>query len=298
MENTLTKKQEVLKELKKWFSQTNVASELHDKRITAIQDFIEKKTNPKSCSLPFERLDVWYSNKFVFDSLENNDFSTRKLVAENGFYIVELSSILAAQFPGNPPKISFHFIAKYLAYVLIEGWYEQAQALQKYILQGLDSSFLKGGQNFSRSAWFIINISCKAFKNEVDVKKYNYPSDMAIFEEVIANWDEKDENLIDKLVSSLCDYHLKEAGYSTGNKLYEFDWTDQFIYAYEILSWLSLRKMVGLKNPERFAHPLMQLPINSLPQNLVLFAPNQLYTQVLKRLKQEFPDVIQSVISV
>jgi uncharacterized membrane protein len=45
----------------------------------------------------------------------------------------------------------------------------------------------------------------------------------------------------------------------------QFDNSSQFVYTYEILTWLSIREKIGLKNPEKFTHPLMGLVLNKLP---------------------------------
>lgn len=67
----------------------------------------------------------------------------------------------------------------------------------------------------------------------------------------------------------------------------QFGQDNWFVYAFEILTWLSIREMIGLKNPEKFSHPLMHLELNKLTNESAPFPKNEvseLFEKVMERL--------------
>ena len=110
-----------------------------------------------------------------------------------------------------------------------------------------------------------------------------------MYQQVLDRWDTDDNNEVDKMVSELCDYHLTQATSGDGKNVMniQFSFIAEFVYAYEILAWLSLREMSKLQNPAALTHPLMHLPINRLPKAITPYQPTELYERVLSRVKEE-----------
>jgi hypothetical protein len=290
MSTTEIKEQEVIKELSEWFGKPNCKSFYYDEPLKTIQNGLREPKLKKSISLGFEELEFWHSNSFVYYGLTEHDVVNRTPSATYSYFVLELTSIIAESFPDNPPRLSFHKIANYLANVIIQKWGNEAENMLEWIVKGLDTKFLKGGQSIKVAAWFIISLAGKAFNKYLATEKYHYPSDMGVYQQVLDCWDTQDTNEVDKMVSELCDYHLAQATYGDGKNVMhiQFSFTAEFVYVYEILAWLSLREMSGLRNPEAYTHSLMHLFINRLPEAISHYQPTDLYERVLSRVKEEF----------
>ena len=290
MNETEIKKQEVIKELGEWFARPNCKSFYYEEPLSTIQQNLQEAKLKKSTWLSFEQLELWYSNNFVYHGLTDQGSLNSAMPATYGHFVVELTSLIAASFPNNPPKLSFHKAAYYLANVIIQRWEGQTDKMLEWIVNGLATKFLNGGQDFKVAAWFIITLACKVFDYNLAKEKYNYPSDMGVYQQVLDHWDTQDADEVDKIVSELCDYHLTQATSGDGKNVLhiQFSFTSEFVYAYEILAWLSLREMNKLSNPAAYTHPLMQLPINRSPKEITPYQPTELYDLVLSRVKEEF----------
>src|SRR5262245_59618350 len=290
MNETEIKKQEVIKELGEWFAIPNCKSLYYEEPLSTIQENLQEAKLKKSTWLSFEELGLWYSNNFVYHGLTDHGALNPAMPATYGYFVVELTNLMAKSYPNNPLKLNFHKAAYYLANVMIQRWESLTDNMLEWIVNGLATKFLKGGQDYKIAAWFIISLGCKVFNHNLAKEKYNYPSDMGVYQQVLDRWDTEDANEVDKMVSELCDYHLTQATSGDGKNVLhiQFSFTAEFVYAYEILAWLSLREMNKLENPASYTHPLMQLPINLLPKAITPYQPTELYDRVLSRVKEEF----------
>ncbi|MBO0862207.1 MAG: hypothetical protein J2P21_27665 [Chloracidobacterium sp.] len=289
MNETEIKKQEAIKELSIWFASTNCKSLYYDEPLSTIQNNLQEAKLKKSTRLSFESIELWYSNNFVYHGLTDKTPLNPAMPATYGYFAVELTSLMAKSYPDNPPNLDFHKTAYYLANVLIQRWESQTDKMLEWIVNGLPTKLLKGGQDFKVAAWFIINLACKVFVHNLTTEKYNYPSDMGVYQQVLDRWDTQDINEVDKMVSELCDYHLTQATFGDGRNVMgiQFNSAAEFVYAYEILAWLSLREMSKLQNPAAYTHPLMQLPINRLQKVITPYNTTELYERVLSRVNEE-----------
>ena len=158
------------------------------------------------------------------------------------------------------------------------------------VLEGLDTKLLKSGQNYKITAWFIVSLACKAFSKNLITSKYNYPTDIKVYQQVLDKWNTTDNGEVNRIVSALCDYHLEQATSGDGKNVsdIQFSLMNEFVYACEILSWLALREMRGYKNPETYSHPLMNLVINRLPKNAVAYQTTDLYERVVEKVNEDF----------
>ncbi len=290
MNDTENKKQEVIRELDQWFAKPNCEEFYHDEPLKTVEEILSEDRTRKSVWLSFDQLENWYKNNFVYKGLKENDCANQTDAAAHGYFILELTSLLARYFPNNPPSLDFHKAAGYLANVIIQKWSAEAAKALEMILEGLDTKLLKGGQNYKTAAWFIITVACRALNKNLPTGKYNYPPDMKIYQSVIDKWNTPYEDEVDKLVSALCDYHLQQATAGDGKNVLniQFSFVNEFVYAYEILAWLSLREMNNLPNPENFTHPLMQLSVNQLPKSKKPMQATDLYNALLTKLSKEF----------
>jgi hypothetical protein len=289
MNETEIKKQEVITQLGEWFAKPNCESFYYTEPLNTIQNNLQETKLKKSTWLSFEQLELWYSHNFVYSGLKDQATVNQSTLATYGYFVVELTSLMAKSYPNNPPNLDFHKAAYYLANVMIQRWDNQVDKMLELIVNGLATKLLKGGQNYKVAAWFIITLGCKVFNHNLAKEKFNYPSDMGVYQKVLDRWDTDDNNEVDKMVSELCDYHLTQATSGDGKNVMniQFSFIAEFVYAYEILAWLSLREMSKLQNPAAFTHSLMHLPINRLPKAIAPYQPTELYERVLSRVKEE-----------
>ena len=284
-----------IRELKEWLEKPNRKEDDYLSVISKIKIMIEEENIRKSIINQFEYLDIWYGDNFVYEMLIKETSSYRSNMVSNGYHTIFLSNILAEKYPNNPPKLSFDRVAYWLANCLIQKRFKESEILISIINNGLSTKFLNGGLNFKMAAWFIIEIINKGFENSINYSKFNYPKDMGVYQTALNSWNTKDMNLLDSIVSNLCDYHLLQASYGdiSDNAGYDdpmflqFSTTEWFVYAFEILTWLRVREKIGLNNPEKFTHPLMKLPLNQFPVEDIPFSKNELFEKIIRKLNSQ-----------
>lgn len=191
-------------------------------------------------------------------------------MTSNGYHILVLADKFGDIYANkNPPFLLFHKVAFWLANTFILNWKDKSRELVEIINKNLNTGVLKGGWEIKPSSWFILEIANKAFGLDYNLFKFNYPHNMGVYQNALGFWDTKDLDQLDSIASSLCDYHLENATYGKEETTPDIQFGDSpwFVYAFEILTWLRAREIMGLNNPEKFTHPLMQLAINQLPKN-------------------------------
>jgi hypothetical protein len=288
MNTTEQKVDETISELKQWLEKPDARDFYYNQAITKIEEKYKESKIPKSILISFSNLlDAWYSNNFVYELLTKEITALKADAASNGYNILLMAEAFAQQYPGNPPKLPFEKIAFWLANCISEKWYKEGEILIKIIDKGLETKFLDGGFEIKLTAWFIIEMVNKGYNISIDYSKYNYPENMGVYQEALDNWNTSDLNLVDSIVTKLCDYHLQQAAYGDGENTMHIQFNNdvEFVYAYEILTWLSIREKIGLKNPETFTHSLMGLELNKLPAQIISMPKNELFEKIFLKLK-------------
>jgi hypothetical protein len=287
MNLTEQKLKEAHQELKELLNNDSYKNNLQD-NLKEINVELEEIRIQRSIVNNFKSLNNWYSNCFVYELLEDNNTKYKTDACSTGYHVITLYNEFLPQYPNNPRGPAFEDTGYYLANCISEKWYQESEMLLKIINNGLDSGLLKGGLDFKPSAWFIVEMANKGYNIVIDYSKFNYPKSMGVYQEALNNWNTTDLVLLDTIVTKLCDYHLENATYGDGENTadIQFDNSARFVYAYEILTWLSIREMIGLKNPEKFSHPLMDLALNKLPTVITPMPKNELFERVLEKLKQ------------
>lgn len=289
MDSTEKKRTEVTTELNDWLQKPNAKSFYHDAPITQVTQTLTQPKLPKSLLVDLKLLNTWYGHHFIYNTLTGTTANGEQSDAAGvAYYTAAIASVLAQGYPGNPPKLQFTEMTYWLAQTLHARWYEQGAGLLKSIDRELDTKFLHGGENFNKAGWFIVQVANNGYEVIVDYTKYKYPREMGVYKVALEAWDTTDMAVVDRIVSTLCDYHLSEANFSE-DKFYEFSFINEYVYVYEVLAWLSVREMRRLPNPAVYSHPLMQLPVNRLPAAPLPFKSFPLGEQALGRLKTEFP---------
>lgn len=286
MNLTEQKVNETISELKVWLDKPLSQEDLTVNGIEKIKTKLDQPKIPKSIINGFESLDNWYSSNFVYDLLTKGSTTYKAETVANGYHILVITDKLTDVYANNPPSLSFDKVGYWLANCVSLRWYNEVDTALTIINKALGTECLDGGQDYKPSVWFIIDVCNRGYGNKIDYNNYNYPQDMGVYQEALDNWDTADLSVLDSVISKLCDFHLDNATFGDGeNTMHiQFDFPEWFVYAYEVLAWLSIREKVGLQNPEKFTHPLMNLELNKLPKETVPFPQDELFEKVMSRL--------------
>lgn len=286
MDFTQNKVNEAKTELEEWINNPISKENLTTYGINKIEEKLQESFLPKSTLNGFEALDRWYSANFVYDMITNGQSSFRQDMTANGYHILMLADKFEQKYPQNPPYLLFDNVGFWLANSFILGWKERSKELIDIVNKNLFTRVLKGGLDFKPASWFIVDLINKAYDLIIQKTELNYPGNMGVYQKVLDHWNTDDLNIIDSLVTSLCDFHLENATYGDQENDAEIQFGDSvwFVYTFEILTWLKAREIKGIVNPENFSHPLMQLPLNKLPENPLSVIDDALFNKVLQKL--------------
>lgn len=288
MSLTEQKIQETKRELLEWLEAPDRKEMDYDKRVNEIKNKLESGGILKAIFRQYDYLNNWYSSNFVYDMLSKGITSFRTDLVKNGYQVLLVSDKLTEIYlNSNPPYLSFDRVGYWLANCVIQKWYMEAEKLIDIVNRGLSTN-LKGGLDFKPAAWFILEIMNKGYDRNIDLKQFNYPKNMGVYQRAIDHWDTQDLNIMNNIISELCDYHLENATYGDPNDNLKIQFSNPswFVYTFEILNWLSIREMKGLDNPSAFNHPLMSIALNKLPKDTFPMPEDELFNKVMHKLNQ------------
>ncbi len=286
MSRTEDKQKEAIAELHEWLENPLSKEDYTIYGVNKIEEKLQEERLPKSTLNGFESLDNWYNNNFIYDMLTKNQSDLRGIAAANGYQILVLADKFAEIYSNNPPSLSFDKVAYWLSNCLLQKWYNESRNLIKIINNGLSTEMLEGGWEIKSASWFILEIANRGFGIDADFSKFNYPNDMGCYQEAIDNWNTHDARQVDSIITKLCEFHLENATYGEEETTPDIQFGDSawFVYAFEILAWLSVREKIGLENPIEFTHSLMHIELNKLPNTIVPMPSIELFNKVLTKL--------------
>ncbi len=166
-------------------------------------------------------------------------------------------------------------VSLYMAQNILCGWWKKAFDIAEIMIVSIDfgktadeegdevKRVIGCGQDDIPASWFLLELYCKLEGRDFNRDNADYPELMIPYEEVLEKWDTDDLKEVNRLVYNMADYHLEQAKEPSddNDKYSEFERSVVWLFPYEILAWLALRKKVGLQNPETYTHPLMNTPL-------------------------------------
>lgn len=259
-------------ELDKWLVSVNRRKYCLTQPVQTIQRFLGgvRETDVRQIYWQFTYLHPWLANQYVKAALEGASISHCGVVlAANCYSNLWVADVAASMHPDDPPFLLFDDAGFMLASCIIQGWEDIGRESLGIIDRFLRNEVLNRGASGKRTPWFILELANAAFKGKTEYSEFDYPVDMGWYKPVMEQWDTQDLALVDDLATNLCEKHLLESGYDSSFQVpYEFDVPYAYLYVYEILAWLALRRMRGLENPKTFSHPMMSYTMNILPENI------------------------------
>ena len=198
-----------------------------------------------------------------------------------------------------------------MAQALIAGWNDEAFDIAEAMIASIDHGKVKNyekqksiqliignGLSVVPASWFMLELYCKLKKRDFNRKNADFPSSMVPYDTVLKNWDTEDMIEVERCIHLLSTMHLDQAKEQvTDDDYFEFGDTSRYLFPYEILTWLKLRELKGLKNPTEFSHPLMNTPIAKMLLDIKepLPKPKELpyAKELLETLKEKCLDVVE-----
>ena len=163
----------------------------------------------------------------------------------------------------------------YMARNMLCGWWDRAWDIANIINESVDFGIVtdEKGNKVKRiitcdetevpASWFLLELFHKVKGSDFNRDNAEYPELMTPYAQVLEKWDTDDLTDVDRSVYNMADRHLEQAKEPTGenDEHPEFESAVLWLFPYEILAWLALRKKAGLENPKEFSHPLMNTPL-------------------------------------
>ena len=195
--------------------------------------------------------------------------------------------------------------------LLLAGWQVEADEIMNLVLAskiGSPGIILDGGSTLDTFVFFLMELYClwqgKTFRRgdfrHTAIYRKEFGDDVVfIYDPMLENWSTTDSKLLDNLVTQMCDYHVSRTveqpkGIPKDEEdYYEFNRNAAHqLYPFEVLVWLKIRELAGLKNPSEFFHPLMNQPLAEPITDAPLKKPieHEETNQILSLVLKHFPD--------
>lgn len=296
--------EKLVKTLKKdfgeWHGKPYISEPYFNQAKERLTSYVQNGNSETLVDLEVQRQHTWHLTHYESIALNAKEFSGNELALASRYALWEVlfSEPLARQNRGGgllKDKAAFC-----LSLQIICGWQRSTIAVGDALLEGLDTPLLDLRINDRHDAgtlfphfWFLVHLYCavRGIK-PIDTSLYSYPESMEPYAQVLADWKTTDLTKVHQWVVEMAEHHVQMSDDSDHYSVNEFDNPDYQLFPYEILAFLRLREWLGLHNPTKFEHPLMQQPLAYLPPNVPLADPEMpLLNQVIARYRQEFPDL-------
>ncbi len=275
------------------------------------QEILDNKLTPLYAGNIFKNSGLFYLDNCQFQILKHNNLekacSYYNLSSAYSYLTVLVYVIQFSCEDAGDDKLLQDTFYKLICSSLISGWENEYKKMNEWAIESidygrnydddgfLDIKFMATGANFCISSWFLLDLYCKAYERNYNMDNAEYPNVMVPYDKVLEEWDTTDIQKVDQLVYAMSEYHLTQTEQEKVDKDYfAFSSPNFWFYAHEILAWLKLREIKGLKNPKKYSHPLMNTPIAEFFLNLKtpLEKPKNLpYAKVLlEKLKEKCPN--------
>jgi len=199
------------------------------------------------------------------------------------YFLLEMENII--------PLVSISFLSQN---------FNETKVLTQNLINSLnaESCIIERGISDAHISWFTIELLSIYFNINIDKEVTNNPKKGAFkqYKNILDKWDIKDIIEVEKMIYILIELN------SINIKKEQKKFDSSLCYAtslfpYEILTWLKLRELKGLKNPTEFSHPLMNTPIAKMLLDIKepLPKPKELpyAKELLETLKEKCPDVVE-----
>ena len=179
----------------------------------------------------------------------------------------------------------------------------------QYLIDSLNGKncIIKKGYNKATISWFVLKLFSLYTQEEITLHPLLQPKLEQAYVDALEHWDTTDMYQLQLMVETLCELHLAQATLDLADAeeygvddIHNLRYRELFMpalyaFPYEILTWLKLRELKGIKNPKSFTHPLMKTPIVKMFLDIKepLPKPTELpyAKELLGKLQEQCPNV-------
>lgn len=287
----------ISKHFAEWVAMPYSFDAFHDDPIGVFQAVLDGDSRRAAISSASEELATWHFSIYSNSVLNAGEYNTTAFAnsARYGHAQIKFEEAFANS-RGNG-SVLLWVAARTLSLNILAGWKDETGSIGMTIYRGLDTLLLDlrqseqhGKGSLYRHFWFLLHMYCQLRNLPLVSSMYSYPDDMSPYATALADWRTTDPDKVQRFVTAMADFHLEQARPTKHDEIAEFDTEDRMLFPYEILSFLRLREWLGLPNPERFEHPLMQHPLAHMPFPVPLPQPETpLLDAVVAKFRTEFP---------
>ena len=213
----------------------------------------------------FEELAIYHAQVCNYALLNDNSQEAGKhfeISEAYGAFTIEATAQCSQQ-GMQPNSLWMKNIGVFWANTMISGRWESADRFAHYAIESINATgcLFGSGHPEHLSAWFLVDLHCKAATTSYDQLKAYLPEedDYKIYQNAIDNWDTSDLKQLDLIINELLELHIIQVHLSFDDEedFCEFMDVDQLLSPYHVLAWLALRKKHNLVLPDTYTHPLM-----------------------------------------
>ncbi|XOB63279.1 hypothetical protein ACMC56_05590 [Campylobacterota bacterium DY0563] len=236
-----------------------------------------------------------------------------------GYLALHYGSNSCGCFKDKNPFIIQNKAVFMMSNLLLTSNMDEFEIVANHLIDSLNgkSCIIKKGYKQSNISWMILEMVSLYLDKPITLHKLLQPKLEFPFKDVIEKFKSEDINEVEKLIYLLCDIHIDIA-----QQNYEIHYEEQYgeepdfqglkykelflvgLYQlpFEVLVWLKLRELKGLKNPDfnsiskEFIHPLLQTNISkfylSLKDKKLELNNDLIYAnKLIEKLKENCPKI-------
>jgi hypothetical protein len=198
---------------------------------------------------------------------------------EYAYYGIKYASLTCGEYEEGNPFLIVNKAIFTQSILLLSNQYERYESLGKHFIDSLNGQncIIKRGYAKSTISYFLLKLFSLYIKQDITLHKLLQAQIQYPYDEIINNWNTNNLIDIEIYITFLCEEHIKCAELNWEQYREEDDESlaykelflvSSYSFPYEVLVLLKLREKLGLENPKKFTHPLMNTPISKFFLNL------------------------------
>ncbi len=207
-----------------------------------------------------------------------------------------LASLLVQATPdekGEDEYCPWFTAALVFALQAIAGWQDETRLLFTVLHRGMDTNLLDmhGTPPWEEvHLYFLLLLGAEYFGQPIDPTKYiPKPERMQVYSAALAHWRSTDLDRVQRCIEDLAEDHVRNTVSTAPGADAAFELEYEWVFPYEILTYLRFREWAGLPNPEHFAHPLLHTPLAVLPKAPLPWPALPELDQAIAKFRRERP---------
>lgn len=211
-----------------------------------------------------------------------------------GYYALHYGSQACGCFEDKSPFVIQNKAVFVLSNLLLTSNIDKFEIVANHLIDSLNgkSCIIKKGYKKSNISWFILELVSLYLEKPIELHRLLKPELESPFKDVLENWYTTNLSEVEKYVYLLCDMHIEIAKQNlevhelslygedddvredAQNEYKELFLVGLYQLPFEVLVYLKLRELKGLKNPDfksiqqEFVHPLLKTKISQFYMNL------------------------------